>query len=103
MSYFIHDGTNQLGPFTIEELKGKGILNTTPVRKEGLDDWVPASSLEELKGAFIQSRPAFTAQNSPPVVPNPSTSSIEKTGIKLGKFLGRIGFVLILFLSGMFI
>jgi hypothetical protein len=103
MSYFIHDGTRQLGHFTIEELKEKGISNTTPVWKEGLNDWVQASSLDELKGAFILSPPVFKAQNSPPVVPLPSASNAEKIGFKLGKFLGWSGLILILFLLGVFI
>lgn len=103
MSYFIHDGTRQLGPFTIEELKGKGILNTTPVWKEGLNDWVQASSLDELKVAFIQSPPAFKTKNYPPSILPQSASTTEKIGFKLGKFLGWSGLILILFLLGVFI
>ena len=103
MSYFIHDGTRQLGPFTIEELKGKGILNTTPVWKDGLSEWVQASSLVELNGVYIQSPPAFKPQNSPLRIPSHSTSTIEKIGFKLGKLLGWSGLVLILLLVGVFL
>jgi len=103
MSYFIHDGTGQLGPFTIEELKGKGILSTTPVWKEGLIDWVQASSLDELKGIFIQSPPTFKIQNSPSRLPSSLISITEKIGFKLGKFLGWSGLILILLLLGVFL
>ena len=48
--YFYTDGTNQFGPFTFEELKGKQITKETKVWFEGIQDWSPAGSVEELFG-----------------------------------------------------
>jgi hypothetical protein len=47
--YFIYDGTKHEGPFTIEELKAKGIKRSTFVWKEGLPSWVTADQVEELE------------------------------------------------------
>ncbi|HBX88247.1 MAG TPA: hypothetical protein DEG09_06480, partial [Marinilabiliaceae bacterium] len=37
--YFYSDGTNSYGPFTIEELKEKGITRETKVWFQELGDW----------------------------------------------------------------
>lgn len=49
MSYFIVDNGQQAGPFTIEELAEKGLTPTILVWKEGMDNWAPASQVDELK------------------------------------------------------
>jgi hypothetical protein len=87
--YFFHDGNEQYGPFTLEELKEKSIKRETPVWKKGLRDWARASDLPELNSIFENTPPAFRKQDS-------STASkkhtlTEKTGQKLGKFLGWTG------------
>ncbi len=46
--YFFNDGTAQLGPFTLEELKDKNIRADTPVWYDGLEQWTTAGQLEEL-------------------------------------------------------
>ena len=48
--YFYSDGQVKYGPFTIEELKSKGIDATTLVWYEGLTDWQPAGDLDEFVG-----------------------------------------------------
>jgi hypothetical protein len=90
--YFFHDGNEQQGPFTIEELKEKSIKRETPVWKKDLKDWARAGNLPELSHLFENTPPPFQKQ--------PSTSSTaasqkqtltEKTGLKLGKLLGWTG------------
>lgn len=50
--YFYADGTKSLGPFTIEELKEKNITRETKVWYQGLEDWHPAGTLQELGDIF---------------------------------------------------
>jgi hypothetical protein len=50
--YFYSDGTNKLGPFTIEELKEKGITKETPISFPDVKDCIPAGKIPELSGLF---------------------------------------------------
>ena len=48
-AYFLHDGRNERGPFTIELLKKEKLSRNTPIRKKDSDNWMPAEKLDELK------------------------------------------------------
>jgi hypothetical protein len=48
-TYFIHDGRNELGPFSIDNLKKQKLTRNTPIRLEGKDNWGPAEKIGELK------------------------------------------------------
>lgn len=50
--YYLHNGTENIGPFTIDELKEKRINRDTPVWCEGMQDWKEAVAVEELKFLF---------------------------------------------------
>jgi hypothetical protein len=102
MAYFIHDGTKQVGPLTLDELKAKGISNTTLVWKDGLSDWVHASSLDELKSILQTAPPVFKGQRGPISPVKQSVSTTEKIGFQLGKFLGWTGVGVLIFLVAMF-
>ena len=58
-NYYIHNGENQEGPFSFEELKSKTINSKTMVWFEGLENWVKALDLEELKPLIKTSPPPF--------------------------------------------
>ena len=60
--YFIKDGDNELGPFTIKKLKSKSIKKETPVWFAGLQEWTKAGQVYELKELFVTklSSRAFT-------------------------------------------
>ena len=88
-SYFFHDGNLQHGPFTVEELKEKSISRDTPIWKKGLQDWTRASALPELSELFENTPPAF--QKQVPADTSNKKTLTEKTGKKLGKFLGWTG------------
>jgi hypothetical protein len=47
--YFLHNGKEQQGPFTIEDLKAKNICKDTPVWYDGLDSWTTVDKIDELK------------------------------------------------------
>lgn len=46
--YYIHDGEQQTGPFSPEELEQMPLTSTTMVWYKGLTDWQEAASIEEL-------------------------------------------------------
>ena len=64
--YYLHDGTEQQGPFSLEELKAKRPSRETPVWYDGLGSWTHAARLEELSGYFASNPPQFGT--TPPVL-----------------------------------
>jgi hypothetical protein len=48
-SYYIHNGSESSGPFSMLELKAKAIIKTTPVWCEGMQDWKYAADVPELQ------------------------------------------------------
>lgn len=50
--YYLHDGTNNIGPFDFEELNQKNITRNTPIWCEGMKDWKEAGTIEELRNLF---------------------------------------------------
>jgi hypothetical protein len=46
--YYLHNGSENIGPFNLEELKSKKITKTTQVWYEGLVDWKNAGEVDEL-------------------------------------------------------
>lgn len=63
--YFIHDGTKEVGPFTLIELGSQKISAETPIWHKGLGGWIKAKDLEELEPllALKVSPPPFNRQN----------------------------------------
>lgn len=61
--YYTHNGTNQQGPFTLEDLLKSGIAAETQIWHDGLESWSAAKNLDELKMVF--------AQKTPPPLPPP--------------------------------
>ena len=51
--YFLKDGKNELGPFTIEQLKCRSVKRDTPVWFAGLEEWTAAEQVYALKELFI--------------------------------------------------
>lgn len=74
MKYFILDSNSQQqGPFSIYELKDRGINEQTLVWAEGMENWQPAWQVEEIKRLLFD-QPAGT----PPPPPH-STDSFSQT------------------------
>lgn len=73
--YFLHNGSESSGPFTIEELKEKNIVKTTPVWFDGLEHWKTAGDIPELTRLFIINPPPF--QSKPNV--NPKVAKKKET------------------------
>lgn len=49
MKYFISIKGKKQGPYSIEELKELNLFNTTLAWKEGMEEWLPAKEINELK------------------------------------------------------
>ena len=67
-TYFIKNETGQEGPFTLEELKTKGITAGTAVLPEGTENWTTAGELEELKALFTAPETTVSAVIAEPAV-----------------------------------
>ena len=62
--YFYSDGTNNFGPFSIEELKEKEISRETMIWFQELGEWRKAGSIQELNDLFALIPPPITKTNS---------------------------------------
>lgn len=107
--YFLHDGSQQAGPFDIEELKTKNLNRDTPIWFEGLEEWTTISKVDELKEIITVTPPPFAAKLvSPPLVQKPATQQKifvdkPKQSISIVRRLLIIGGVIVLALIGLFI
>jgi chemotaxis protein histidine kinase CheA len=76
--YFLNDGTGQQGPFSLEELKEKGITAATPLWYDGLESWTTAGEVPELKDILIHTPPPFETVK-PVTVESPIVPIVEST------------------------
>jgi hypothetical protein len=63
-NFYIHFEGQQLGPFTLEELKQRGINRNTMVWFDGLSEWKEAGLIAELKPLFLNQPPPFNKQST---------------------------------------
>ncbi len=84
--YYLHDGSNQLGPFDIDDLKNRNVIKSTPVWYEGLSDWTTADQIEALRDIFSKATPP--PFSSAPSVP---TQVMPKKKNSVGTFLQLLG------------
>lgn len=68
--YYLHNGSEQDGPFDTEELKNKKLNKNTPIWYEGLNEWTTIEKVEELKDIVVSIPPPFST--------NLESNSIEK-------------------------
>jgi len=75
--YFLHNGTEQQGPFDIEDLKTKDINKETSIWYEGLVNWTTADKIDELKTLLkVMPPPLFEERKkAPPLIQNPTTKA----------------------------
>lgn len=59
-TYYLHNGIESSGPYTIEELAQKNISNTTPVWCPGMPDWKTAAEIDSLKPLLIPTPPPLS-------------------------------------------
>lgn len=102
MNYFIHDGNEEAGPFSVEELKSKRISRDIHVWREGLGSWQPAGTLQELEQVF-HIPPPFASVRSTESFSEPPQSSAYRIGKTVGMALVVIAIIIALFFAGGFI
>lgn len=73
-NYFLIINGQQVGPYPKENLLFHGIQPGTPVWREGMSDWQPASSLPELSDLFQSAFGAY-AEAQPEPEPKPQYSA----------------------------
>jgi hypothetical protein len=77
MKYFIVENNKQSGPFSIYELKDKGITSETLVWAEGMTDWTPAWKVDELRAFLFNTKDASTPPPLPEDMEQPAAAQAE--------------------------
>ena len=79
--YFLHNGTEQQGPFDIEDLKTKNINKDTSIWYEGLDNWTTADKIDELKELLKTTTPPPFGEpkKTPPPIQKPTPKTETST------------------------
>lgn len=66
--YFIHDGREKSGPYTLEALSTLSINGDTKIWCAGMDNWVKASALPELSGLVNSLPPDIPSRKKPVMI-----------------------------------
>lgn len=97
--YYLHNGTENIGPFDLEDLKLHNLTKDTPIWYEGIEEWKTAGEIEELKSVLIVVPPPYVKKeetiNTTPVI-------IEKQRSSLAWRITRvflIGFLIVVAIS----
>jgi len=61
--YFLHNGKDQDGPYSLDDLKLKGLTAKTMVWFDGISTWTEAQFIPELKEFVISTPPPFEKAN----------------------------------------
>lgn len=77
MKYFIVENNKQSGPFSIYELKDKGITSETLVWAEGMTGWTPAWKVDELRAFLFNTKDASTPPPLPEDMEQPAAAQAE--------------------------
>ena len=81
MKYFIVENNKQSGPFSIYELKDKGITSETLVWAEGMTDWTPAWKVDELRAFLFNTKDASTPPPLPEDMEQPAAAQAEPAAV----------------------
>jgi len=107
--YFLHNGSEQQGPFDIEELKSQKITNKTPIWFDGLTEWTAAGEIEELKNIITGTPPPFMNKKISTPLNSESTTQAKvnidkpKKRNPTGRLLLIIGGIILMSLIGLLI
>lgn len=78
--YYLHNGSENIGPFDIDELKEKKISRDTPVWCEGMMDWKNASEVDELRGILSAIPPPLKKETAIPTQQKINKQTEESNG-----------------------
>ena len=71
--YYLHNGTENIGPLDLDELKAKAITKNTQVWCDGMEDWKNAGEVDELKSILSVVPPPIAKK--PLIKPEPIASN----------------------------
>ena len=96
--YFLHNGTENSGPFDLDELKTMSITKTTPVWYEGMENWKYAGEIPELSSVFAVVPPPISSFKIPLPTPKAAKNKAPRKIIGLSKtsFFTILGTLVIL-------
>lgn len=66
--YYLHNGSENIGPFDLDELKAKAITKNTQVWCEGMEDWKNAGEVDELRSVLTVVPPPIKSFTTPPPI-----------------------------------
>ena len=101
--YYLHNGTENIGSFSIEELKQQNITRNTQVWCEGMEDWKDAGSLEELKILFAVLPPPLKKNTTENKTAEQPIQKEKKDYSKLFKILKRLAIAVLIALIILFV
>lgn len=74
MKYYIIENEAPVGPFELGELVGRGLRPTDLVWTEGMADWAPAETIEEVRMALYGPKTGDVPASQGPATPAPGTA-----------------------------
>jgi GYF domain 2 len=83
-SYYLHQGDQQTGPYSINQLKKISISPDTPVWTEGMSDWAQAQQVPEIRLALFVLHTAYVA-GGPAIEERYQLTASEGMGYMVGK------------------
>jgi hypothetical protein len=100
--YYVNQASQQVGPVSVEDLKKAGITPQTLVWKEGMKEWLPASTVAELKHLFAPTPPPITPKPPAPKQTPPATNINKRKTILIASGGGLLLIIIIaaIFLFG---
>lgn len=93
-TYYLHNGQQQHGPFTIEQLKEQKIKPGTPVWYQGIASWTAAKEIDELKELLSSAAP-------PPFTTYLSSVPVQIPVKKKKHWTFKLGLVLAIIILGL--
>jgi hypothetical protein len=96
--YYLHNGTENSGPFDLEELKTRKITKTTPVWCEGMEDWKNAEEIEALQRILVAIPPPIKPMIIEPVTQKggKKTKNSKILGLSQSTFYTLIGIIILI-------
>lgn len=100
--YYINNNGQQVGPFTLEQLRTQPINLNTMVwsRDQGMQQWIPASQVTELAPLFGTAIPAHQGYQQPMqkhpqqgIQPKPKSSNLPRVALGILGALALLGIV----------
>ncbi|RKS03102.1 DUF4339 domain-containing protein [Flavobacterium sp. 102] len=95
--YFLHNGSENIGPFNLEQLKEKKITKDTPIWYEGIADWTTAGEVAELRSILVSIPPSLTKKSPPSIKQGKNKKNKEKKSTTLRNVLIGVATIVLVF------